>query len=71
MRELSDEDLLQWKELFSRKNIFYDSDDDYREAAQNLVSYFDILLQMDQQQKAQIQKPDSDYKRTNVLRNYQ
>ena len=52
MRELSPEELQKWKESFAKDGIVYESDDDYREAIHNLVGYVDLLIQMDQQQKA-------------------
>lgn len=52
MIELTNEQLKQWKEVFAKDGIVYESDDDYREAVNNLVGYFDVLIQMDLKQKA-------------------
>ena len=52
MKELSPEELQKWKDSFAKDGIVYKSDDDYREAIHNLVGYVDLLIQMDQQQKA-------------------
>ena len=51
MKELSPEKLEKWKKTFADMGVVYDNDDDYREAVHNLVGYFDILIQMDLQQK--------------------
>lgn len=51
MRELTEVELKKWKETFAKDGIVYDNDEDYREAVNNLVGYFDVLIQMDQQQK--------------------
>jgi hypothetical protein len=53
MPELTDTELEKWKETFAKDGIVYDSDKDYREAVNNLVDYFDILIQMDLEQKRQ------------------
>jgi hypothetical protein len=42
------------KESFAKSGIHYDNDEDYIEAVNNLVGYFDVLIQMDLQQKAAI-----------------
>lgn len=59
MIELTDEQLKQWKEVFAKDGIVYESDDDYREAVNNLVGYFDVLIQMDLKQKAKREQEDS------------
>ena len=50
MTELSDERLAEWKVTFAKAGIHYDTDDEYREAVHNLVGYFELLIEMDQQQ---------------------
>lgn len=40
------------KAMFARMGITYDNDEDYYEAYGNLIGYFDILIQMDLEQKA-------------------
>jgi hypothetical protein len=50
--ELSEKQLNDWKTSFAKSGIVYDNDDDYREAIYNLVGYFDLLIKMDIQQKA-------------------
>ncbi len=52
MRTITGKDLESWKGAFARSGITYDTDEEYQEAIYNLVSYFDTLIQMDQQQKA-------------------
>ena len=51
MIELSDKELKKWKESFAKDGIVYESDNDYKEAVNNLVGYFDVLIQMDLEQK--------------------
>lgn len=40
------------KRSFADAGIVYDNDADYEEALRNLVGFFDVLIQMDLQQKA-------------------
>lgn len=51
MIDLTEKELLKWKEVFAKDGIVYDTDEDYREAVSNLVGYFDVLIQMDLAQK--------------------
>lgn len=51
MRTITGKDLESWKVAFAKSGITYDTDEEYQEAIYNLVNYFDILIQMDQQQK--------------------
>lgn len=52
MRTITGKDLEEWKVAFAKSGIKYDTDEEYQEAIYNLVNYFDVLIQMDQQQKA-------------------
>lgn len=52
MRTITGKDLEDWKVAFAKSGIKYDTDEEYQEAIYNLVSYFDTLIQMDQQQRA-------------------
>lgn len=52
MRTITGKDLESWKVALAKSGITYDTDEEYQEAIYNLVSYFDILIQMDQQQKS-------------------
>lgn len=45
--ELAAEQLNEWKITFAKDGIVYDTDDDYREAINNLEGYFDVLIQID------------------------
>ena len=49
--KITDKQLQDWKKALDKSNIVYDTDDEYREAINNLVGYFDILIQMDLEQK--------------------
>ncbi len=51
MIELTDKELDKWKNTFAKDGIVYDSNDEYRQAVNNLVGFFDVLIEMDQQQK--------------------
>jgi hypothetical protein len=55
MVELTAKELQKWKEAFAKDGIVYETDDDYREAVSNLVGYFDVLIQMDLEQKQKTQ----------------
>lgn len=52
MRTITGKDLEEWKVALAKSGITYDTDEEYQEAIYNLVNYFDVLIQMDQQQKA-------------------
>ncbi len=52
MRTITGKDLEYWKIAFAKSGIKYDTDAEYQEAIYNLVNYVEILIQMDQQQKA-------------------
>ena len=49
---IDDNDLARWKATFAKDGIKYDTDDEYREAINNLVGFFEILIEIDQKQKA-------------------
>lgn len=52
MREISDDQLEHWKNTFAKDGIIYDNDDDYREAVNNLVGFFEVLIEIDQKSKS-------------------
>lgn len=52
MIKLTPKELQKWKNTFAKDGIVYDTDHEYMEAVNNLVGFFDVLIQMDQQQKA-------------------
>lgn len=51
MDKIDDKSLEEWKKSFAKSGIVYKTDDEYREAIHNLVGFFDVLIQMDLQQK--------------------
>lgn len=51
MDKIDDKSLEEWKKSFAKSGIVYRTDDEYREAIHNLVGFFDVLIQMDLQQK--------------------
>jgi len=58
--ELDDEQLANWKETFAKDGIIYETDDDYREAVNNLVGYFELLIELDKEQKQEAISQDDD-----------
>ena len=52
MTKTNDNDLAGFKAALKKSGIVYATDEQYEEARNNLVGYFDILIQMDQAQKA-------------------
>ena len=52
MAKDDDKRLAGWKEAFAKSGIKYETDEEYQEAIHNLVSYFEVLIEMDKQQKA-------------------
>lgn len=57
---ITDDDLARWKETFAKDGIAYETDDEYREAISNLVGFFDILIQIDREQKNSPPHSDND-----------
>ena len=51
MIELTNEQLAHWKEALTKDGIVYDSNKEYLEAINNLVGYFDLLIEIEKQQK--------------------
>lgn len=49
--KITDKQLEDWKGALAKSNIVYDTDDEYREAMSNLAGFFDVLIQMDLEQK--------------------
>lgn len=47
------------KRSFAEAGIIYENDADYEEAFSNLVGFFDVLIQMDLQQKATNHPPEN------------
>lgn len=49
--DISDKRLKEFKEICEKEGIKYETEAEYKEAAQNLVGFFDVLIQMDLEQK--------------------
>lgn len=49
--ELSNQSLNALKDLWTKEGITYSTDTEYREAAQNLLGYFDILVEIEMQER--------------------
>jgi hypothetical protein len=54
-----DEDTLKkWKATFAKDGIAYDTDEEYYDAINNLVGFFEILIEIDQNQKSSVKDKD-------------
>lgn len=49
--KITDKQLEDWKKALAKSYIVYDTDDEYREAMNNLAGFFDVLIQIDLEQK--------------------
>lgn len=49
--QVSDKYLAEFKELCDKKGIKYDTDAEYREAAYNLLNYFNTLIEIDMERQ--------------------
>jgi hypothetical protein len=47
----NDKSLKKWKAAFAKDDIVYDSDEEYREAVNNLTSFVDALIEIDKSLK--------------------
>lgn len=52
--KITEKQLEDWKGALAKSNIFYDTDDEYREAMNNLAGFFDVLIQIDLEQKRKL-----------------
>lgn len=50
--DISDKHLKEFKEICEKEGIKYETEAEYKEAAQNLVGFFDVLIEMDMAQRA-------------------
>lgn len=57
--KITDKQLEDWKNALAKSNIIYDTDDDYREAMHNLAGFFDVLIQIDLEQKRNAGQDDA------------
>ena len=51
INKMNEKKLADWKKTLAGSGVTYETDDEYKEAFSNLVGFFDILIQMDLQQK--------------------
>ena len=49
--KIGDPEFIRFKQSLIDQGADYETDADYLEAFNNLVGYFDVLIQMDQEQK--------------------
>jgi hypothetical protein len=49
--KIGDPEFIRFKQSLIDQGANYETDEDYLEAFNNLVGYFDVLIQMDQEQK--------------------
>jgi hypothetical protein len=60
---VSDESLKRFKETFEEKGIKYETEEEYREAATNLVvKFFDLLIEMDMEEKGRKKRLENEPK---------
>lgn len=52
MREIDEVSLKKWKITFAKDGIVYKTDEEYYEAINNLVGFFEILIEIDQKHKS-------------------
>ena len=52
--KITDKQLDDWKKALAKSNIVYDTDEEYRDAMSNLAGFFDILIEIDLQQKSTV-----------------
>ena len=52
MHDIDDASLRKWKATFAKDGIAYKTDEEYYEAINNLVGFFDVLIEIDQKQKS-------------------
>lgn len=53
-RILTDSHLTDWKQSFLKSGIKYETDEEYIEAVNNLVGYFELLIEIDAGNKKNI-----------------
>lgn len=56
MEKVDDKNLEEWKKSFAKMGIVYETDKEYHEAFNNLVGFFDTLIQIDLTQKSKSKK---------------
>jgi hypothetical protein len=52
--KITDKQLEDWKETLAKSGVSYQSDEEYREALRNLAGFFDVLIQIDLEQKRKV-----------------
>lgn len=53
MTDMDANKLAEWKEALAKSGITYETDEEYEEALKNLAGFFDVLIQIDLEQKRQ------------------
>lgn len=62
MYDVDEVQLAKWKKSFAKDGIVYQTDDEYRDAINNLVGFFEILLEIDEQAKKHPRESSRDEK---------
>ncbi|HCR55538.1 TPA: hypothetical protein DIV49_01065 [Candidatus Saccharibacteria bacterium] len=57
--KITDKQLDDWKKALAKSNIIYDTDEEYRDAMSNLTGFFNILIEIDLQQKSTVKSSSS------------
>lgn len=52
MRNIDEASLKKWKTTFAKDGIIYKTDEEYYEAINNLVGFFETLIEIDQKPKS-------------------
>lgn len=53
MADMDEKKLAEWKQALAKSGITYETDEEYDEALKNLAGFFDVLIQIDLEQKRQ------------------
>lgn len=58
--KIGDPAFIRFKKSLMDQGANYETDEEYIEAFNNLVGYFDVLIQMDQEQKNKVEQESTD-----------
>lgn len=51
MTDMNAKKLAEWKQALAKSGITYETNEEYEEALKNLAGFFDVLIQIDQEQR--------------------
>lgn len=58
--EIDEAQLARWKKSFAEDGIVYKTDEEYKEAINNLIGFFETLIEIDKQSKKHPEKYNRD-----------